>query len=129
MRITRNNFFDVDVVAAINKTSIDGTDFTSKQLVLAHAQQAGLSLFVQGGNAGCSKDVIFVFVAWDSKRGKWDTVPFLTVNVTATGITAVQKTVLINGGVELMKILSVQNQETVAGYTATVNVSVFTQEW
>ena len=125
---TRYKFLTSDITVPINTTWVEGTDFTSKTIMLAYAQSATLTFYVKGNNAACSKDVIFKFVAFDSLRNKWDTIDALGgsgVTVTANGTTAVQITKLLYAYFEKIKLLSVQNQETVAGYTVDVNVSIF----
>ena len=118
-----------DITVPINTTWVDVTNFTSKQIWLAHANQASLTFYVKGNNAGCTQNVIFKFAGFDSLRNTWDTIDLLNsgigISVTANGTTAVQKTVAINPYFERIKLLSVQNQETVAGYTVDVNISIF----
>jgi len=124
----RTNFLSADITVPINDTWVDGTDFTSKKIMTAYCSSASLTFYVKGGNASCSKDVIFRFATFDSIRNTWDTVDLYAtagILVTANGTTAVQKTVIINSDMEKIKLLSVQNQETVAGYTVDVNVSIF----
>ena len=117
-----------DTSMAINKVSVDITDFTSVQFGLAYTTYASVTLFVQGGNAGCSKDVIFKFAAYDSIRSQWDTLPYLEVSVAANGTSVVQKSFALTPDIEKIKLLSVQNQETAAGYTVTVNVKIFAKD-
>jgi len=124
----REDFLSSDTSIAINSTEVDGTDFTSKQIPLAHAQYASLTLYVKGAHASCSKDIIFKFAAYDSKRKAWDTNAYLTYNLAANGTSAVQKTIALIPDVEKIKLLSVQNQETTAGYTVTINASIFVKE-
>jgi len=124
----RENFLGSDTSIAINSTEVDGTDFTSKQVPLKHAEYASITMYVKGAHASCAKDVIFKFAAYDSKRDAWDTLHYLTWSVPANGTSAVQKTVAVNPDVEKIKLLSVQNQETTAGYTVTVNASIFAKE-
>jgi len=125
---TRTKFLSADITVPINDTWLDGTDFTSKKIMTAYCSSASLTFYVKGGNAGCSKDVIFRFATFDSIRNTWDTVDLFAtagVLVAANGTTAVQKTIIINSDMEKIKLLSVQNQETVSGYTVDVNVSIF----
>jgi hypothetical protein len=129
MHVYRKKFLASDFTVAINSTKVDGTDFTSEQIILGFAEEASLTFFVKGGNAGCSKDVVFKFACYDGLRNKWDTIDYLGagagVSVAANGTTEVQKTISFVPNVEKIKLLSVQNQETVAGYTVDVNVSIF----
>jgi hypothetical protein len=125
----RHKFLSSDITVPINTTWVEGTNFTSKTIMLAYANNASITFYVKGNNAACSKDVIFKFVTFDSLRNKWDTVDIFPssagISVTANGTTAVQKTIAINPDFEKIKLLSVQNQETVSGYTVDVNVSIF----
>jgi len=121
-------FISADTSIAINATEVDGTDFTSVQLPLEYADYASITCYVLGGHASCSLDVVFKFAAYESLRAMWDTIAYLTVNVTANGTTAVQKTVSITPQIQKIKLLSIQNQEAVAGYTATCNASLFRKE-
>ena len=126
---TRYKFLSTDITVPINTTYVEGTDFTSKQIMLAYAKNASVTFYVKGNNASCSKDVIFKFATFDSLRNKWDTADVLNeglgVSITANGTTAVQKTIAIEADLERLKLLSVQNQETISGYTVDVNVSIF----
>jgi len=128
-RFSRDNFLDPDFTVPINSTQEDGVGFTSKEIPLAFAQSAALSFYAKGNNVGCSKDIIFKFAAYDSKRDQWDTIDVLAlgagVPITVNGTTTVQKTIAIEADFEKIKLLSIQNQETVAGYTVDVNVSIF----
>jgi len=125
----RTNFLSSDITVPINDTWVDGTDFTSKKIMTAYCSSASLTFYVKGGNAGCSKDVIFKFATFDSLRNQWDTVDVFSsaggISVTSNGTTAVQKTIAMVPDFEKIKLLSVQNQETVSGYTVDVNVSIF----
>jgi len=127
---TRYKFISADMTVPINTTYVEGTDFISKQIMLAYTKNdASITFYVKGNNAGCSKDVIFKFATFDSLRNKWDTADVLNeglgVSITANGTTAVQKTIAIEADLERLKLLSVQNQETISGYTVDVNVSIF----
>jgi hypothetical protein len=121
-------FLASDTSIAINTTAVDGVAFTSNQIGLAYTTYASITLFVQGGNAACSKDVIFKFAAYDSIRNRWDTLEYLSVSVTANGTNVVQKTIALTPDLEKIKLLSVQNQETIAGYTVTVNAKIFAKD-
>jgi hypothetical protein len=121
----RENFLDSDYTVPINTIAVDGSEFTSKHLALGLARYASMTFYVKGNHASCSKDITFIIVSFDSKRNQWDTEALMTVNLAANGESAVQKTINIAPDVEAVKLLSVQNQETVAGYTADVNVSVY----
>jgi len=123
--LSRTKLLASDFEVAINSTKVDVTHFTSAQISLGLSKYASLTFFVQGGNASCSKDVIFKFAAFDSARNQWDTIAFLTVSVPSNGTSVVQKTIAIAPDTEKIKLLSVQNQETVGGYTVDANVSIF----
>lgn len=126
---TRYKFLSSDITVPINTTWVDVTDFTSKKYSLAYCIQASATFYVKGNHASCAKDVIFKFAGFDSLRNTWDTIDTLSggggVLVAANGTTAVQKSIAINPYFERIKLLSVQNQETVTGYTVDVNVSIF----
>jgi len=122
---TRYKFLSSDITVPINTTWVDVTNFTSSKLSLAYCEFASLTFYVKGNNAGCTKDVVFKFAAFDSKKNQWDTIAYYTENVTANGTAAVQKTIALTPDIERIKLLSVQNQETVADYTVDVNVSIF----
>jgi len=122
---TRYKLLSSDITVPINTTWVDVSNFTSSKLSLAYCEYASLTFYVKGNNAGCTKDVVIKFAAFDSKRDKWDTIAYYTENVTANGTTAVQKTIPLTPDVERIKLLSVQNQETTSGYTVDVNVSIF----
>ncbi len=121
-------FIATDTSIAISSTEVDGTDFTSVQLPLEYSDWASITCYVLGGNASCSLDVVFIFAAYESLRAMWDTLAYLTINVTANGSTAVQKTVSITPHIEKIKLLSIQNQESSSGYTVTCNASLFRKE-
>lgn len=126
---TRYKFLTSDITVPINTTWVDVTNFTSKKYSLAYCTQASLAFYVKGNHASCAQNVIFKFACFDSLRNTWDTIDILNegsgVSVAANGTTAVQKTIAINPFFERIKLLSVQNQETVTGYTVDVNVSIF----
>lgn len=121
----RENLLDEDYTVPINTTAVDGSEFVSNHMALGLARFCSLTFFVKGNHASCSKDVVFKIVSFDSKRNQWDTIELMSVSIAANGSSAVQKTIAIEPDVEAIKLLSVQNQETVAGYTVDVNVSVF----
>jgi hypothetical protein len=125
MPLSRLKFLDSDYEVAINTIAVDGTEFSSNKIPLGLAKSASVTLYVKGNNAGCSKDVIFKFAAFDSLRNKWDTKEFFSVSVAADGTNDVQKTIAIEPDAEAIKLLSVQNQETTADYTVDINVSMF----
>lgn len=122
---TRHKLLSSDITVPINTTWVEGTNFTSSKISLAYCEYASLTFYVKGNHASCSNDVVFKFAAFDSKRDKWDTIAYHSENVAANGTTAVQKTIALTPDIERIKLLSVQNQETVAGYTVDVNVSIF----
>jgi len=122
---TRYKFLVSDFTVAINSTKVDVTDFTSKKISLAYCGSASLTFFVKGNHASCAKEVIFTFATFDSKRNKWDTIGYHVENVVANGTSEVQRTIALTPDIEKIKLLSVQNQETVSGYTVDVNVSIF----
>ena len=85
---TRYKFISADMTVPINTTYVEGTDFISKQIMLAYTKNdASITFYVKGNNAGCSKDVIFKFATFDSLRNKWDTADVLNeglgVSITA----------------------------------------------
>jgi len=121
----RENLLNEDYQVPINTTATDGSEFNSKVAALGLARYASITFYVKGDHASCSKQVIFKIVSFDSKRNLWDTEPLMEVSLAANGTAKVQKTVAFNPDIEAIKLLSVQNQETVAGYTVDVNVSVF----
>jgi len=125
MPLSRLKFLESDYEVPINTTAVDGSQFTSKQIPIGLTKNASLTFYVKGDHASCSKDLIFKFAAFDSLRNQWDTIEFLSVSVAANGTSVVQKTIAIAPDTEKIKLLSVQNQETVAGYTVDVNVSIF----
>jgi|Deesub1362A_J573_1020465.scaffolds.fasta_scaffold00107_86 hypothetical protein len=114
-------FLDSDVTIPINTTQV----VSSNEIDLSDAKFASISVYVKGNNAGVSLDVTFAFVAYDPARGSWDTEPYLTINVTPNGLNAVQKTVSITPHVSKIKLYSIQNQETLDGYTIDANASIF----
>jgi len=124
----REKFLASDENIAINSTEVDGSDFTSKEFDLSRAEFASITCYVKGDHASVSKDVVFVFVSYDSDRDQWDTEPYITIAVTGNGTSVVQKTVSINPDVEKIKLYSIQNQETSAGYTLDANASLFRKE-
>lgn len=121
----RYKFIESDYQIPITTIAVDGSEFNSNKIPLGLARYGSLTFYVKGDHASCSKDVIFKFVSHDSLRDQWDTEPFLEVSITANGDSVVQKSISINPDFEKIKLLSVQNQETVAGYTVDVNVSIF----
>jgi len=122
---TNKKLIAADLTVAINSTVVDGAGLTSEKPIIAYADAVSLIFYVKGNNAGCSAGVIFKFAAYDSIRQQWDTIEFLSQTVAANGTEVVQQTILLNPGAEKIKLLSVQNQETVAGYTVDVNVTIF----
>jgi hypothetical protein len=125
LQYTRKKFLKTDLVAAINQVSVDVTDFTSEQINVAYPKYASLTFYVKGNHASCSKEIVFKFATFDSQRSLWDTEEWLSVSLAASGTSPRQKTINLNPDVEKVKILSIQNQETVSGYTVDANVSIF----
>jgi len=124
----REKFLASDEEIAINSTEVDGSDFTSKEFDLSRAEFASITCYVKGGHGSVSQDVIFKFVTYDSERDQWDTEAYVTINVTPSGTSVVQKTTSITPDVEKIKLYSIQNQETTAGYTVDANASLFRKE-
>lgn len=122
--VGRRVFLAADLTVPIDSLVVDGVGFTSEQFALSFVDFASLTFYVKGNHAGCSKGVIFRFASYDSLRNKWDTLPYLQIEVIASGTTAVQYTVPLTPDIEKLKLLSVQNQETTSGYTVDVNVSI-----
>jgi len=128
----REKFLATDFSVAINSTKVDVTHFTSLQWNLSHVEHVALTLYVLGANAACSKDVTFKFATYDSKRATWDTIDFPGLGdgltLAANGTTAAQRSYPLSPAIEKIKLLSVTNAETVAGYTVTVNASIYAKE-
>jgi hypothetical protein len=121
----RIKFIASDHTLVINKVSVDGSEFTSEKILTAYSSHGTITCYVKGGNAGCAQAVVFKFATFDSFRNQWDTAEWLSVSVTPSGTSDIQKTVSIDAYMEKIKLLSVQNQETTTGYTFTVNASIF----
>jgi hypothetical protein len=83
---------------------------------------------VKGDHSSCNKEVTFKFKTYSSALDKWDTVEYLSYSLPADGTNEVIKTVPFTPDIERIKLFSVQNQETVSGYTVQVNVAIFTKE-
>lgn len=117
-----------DVTVPIATTYIDGADFTSYVADVRDAKFISITFYVKGNNASCALNVIFKFVSYDSKRDKWDTIDIFDsagISIPANGTTAVQKSIAVIPDWEKIKLLSIQNQESVATYTVVANASIF----
>jgi hypothetical protein len=115
-----------DLLVPVSTKRTSPADFAAAAVGLDDSiWTVALTFYVKGGNAGCALAVVFVFVTWDSLREMWDTVPYLTYEVTAVGTAAVQETINLETCPEKLKLLSIQNQESSAGYTIVANVSCF----
>lgn len=128
MVLSKAKLLDSDYTVPVNTTVFDGVDFISKEVVLAYAREASLTLYVKGNNAGCSNAVVFCFSAYNAALNKWDTLELFSQNIPASGTSEVLKTIILDASFERIKLLSVQNQETTVGYTIDVNVGVFIRE-
>lgn len=127
-KLTATKFLASPITVPIDDTLVDGTDFTSDVVVFAYSEFASITFYVKGANAGCSKEVVFKLVAFSSALGKWDTVEYLSYSVPANGTSEVILTIPFTPDVEKLKLLSIQNQEVVAGYTVDANVYMFIKE-
>jgi hypothetical protein len=132
MRFKNVQLLATNVTVPISTTYVDGTDFTSEQVLLAYADVASITLVVTGSSASCSKDVIFKFAAYNKVLGTWDTIDFIGMGsgmeVAANGTTRVQRTIPISNSIDRIKLLSIQNQESVGGYTVVCNAAVYVRE-
>lgn len=124
----RFKFLESDIEIPIATKYVDGVHFMSKQVVAAYAEYASITLYAKGDHAGCSKDVVFTFATYDKLRNLWDTTEYLVLKVTASGTSEVQRTIPINPDMDYLKLLSIENQETVEGYTVDANVTIFLKE-
>ena len=120
----RYNFIATDFVAPINAVSVSPTNFVSQAISLKNIWAAALTAYIKGTHASCAGIVTFVFVAWDSLRGMWDTTTYFTTTMTMIGTTPLQKTVTFDPCPEAIKLLSIANPETTSGYTVTANASL-----
>lgn len=120
-------FLTTDVTVPINTTYIEGTHFTSNVIDCSLARLGSLILQVKGGNAGCSATVTFRFVtSYDGIN--WDTDYYIEQSITMSGTSQRQKTLNVNLPVGYIKLYSIQNPETTAGYTAICNAILFVKE-
>jgi hypothetical protein len=122
--VGRVTFLPSDKTVPINSVAIDGTDFNSEQIELNFVDFASLTLYVKGNHASCSKEVIFKFASYDALRNQWDTEAYLQLSLTVVGTSVRQYTVPLTPDVGKIKLLSIQNQETVSGYTVDANASI-----
>jgi len=116
-----------DLTVPANTIYVDGTNFNSILALTEQAEAGALVIEATGGNSGCSKDVYFNFAS-SIDETNWDTVPYITLQITMSGTNKVRRTVNISCPIKYLKLLSVQNTETTAGYTATVNAYVYVKE-
>jgi len=132
MRFRSKLFIAADVTVPISTTYVDGTNFTSETQLLAYGDSASIMMKVDGQHASCSLNVIFKFATYNPALEVWDTVDFLGagggIEVAANGTTAVYYTIPISVGIEKIKLLSIQNQESVAGYTVNCNAAIYVKE-
>jgi hypothetical protein len=120
-----DKFLDSNYTAAINATAVDGTNFTSRQISLEHAEEASITVYAKGNHASCSKDITFTFRFYNKALGAWDSAADITLTATLSGTSAVYKTTAITPSASKIKLYSINNPETTSGYTAACNAAVF----
>jgi hypothetical protein len=101
-----------------NETKYNNVDFTSRELFVGDCEYISVSGYAQGADSACSKDIEFNFVA-SSDGVNWDTVSLITLRVALNGTNRVQGSAIVNvGGFKKLRLESIKNTETTAGYIA-----------
>ena len=126
MVTSTETFISADTSVASTATEVDGTDFTSKQIITRHAHLGTLTCYVVGANASSSGNVTFKFATYDGLREAWDSVYYVQVVCALNGTTAVQKSITFYPDMAKIKLLSIANADT--SYAATCNASIIIKE-
>jgi len=108
------SFIKADTSVAAGVTEVEGTDFDSEIMELAHIQKMSISCYVKGADAGAAGNVEFCFAAYDQLRGMWDTIYYIKVTVALDGANEVQKTISAIPSPEKLKLLSITNPDDAA---------------
>jgi hypothetical protein len=117
-------FLASDQTVAINTTQ--DVSASSAVMKLDDCRKGSITLYVKGGNAGCSKSVSFAFQAYNPALGEWDTTAYLTLTATLNGTNEVVVTYPVSPGVAGLRLATIANPETTSGYTVTANAAYFT---